>query len=138
VVPFEILEHPADIGFRAFGRTLPEVFENAALAMLSIRADVDDVEPRHEFPIAATGADFESLLVNFLSEALYLVDGTQTAFRRVRVDSLSETAIAATGLGEPHEHARHHVKLIVKAVTWHQLRIEKTAEGYSAQVYLDI
>jgi len=138
VVPFEILEHPADIGFRAFGRTLPELFENSALAMLSIRAEVDDVEPRHEVPIAATGADLESLLVNFLSEVLYLVDGTQTAFCGVRVDSLSETAIVATGLGEPHDRARHRVKLIVKAVTWHQLHIEQSAEGCSAQVYLDI
>jgi SHS2 domain-containing protein len=138
VIPFEILDHPADIGFRAFGRTLPELFENAALAMLSIRAEVEDIEPRQEFPIAATGADFESLLVNFLSEVLYLVDGERIAFRRIRVDSLSETSIAAAGLGEPHDPARHRVKLIVKAVTWHQLRIEETTGGWSAQVYLDI
>src|SRR5437763_16605285 len=72
VVPFEILEHPADIGFLAFGRTLPEAFENAALALLSIRAEVEDVEPRQEFPILATGGDYESLLVNFLNEVLYL------------------------------------------------------------------
>jgi len=138
VVPFEILEHPADIGFLAFGRTLPELFENAAFAMLSIRAEVDDVEPRQQFPIAAAGADFESLLVSFLSEVLYLVDGTQAAFRRVRVDALSEIAIAATGLGEPGDRSRHRVKLIVKAVTWHQLRIEQIADGWSARVYLDI
>jgi SHS2 domain-containing protein len=42
------------------------------------------------------------------------------------------------GLGETHNPARHRVKLIVKAVTWHQLRIEQTAGGWSAQVYLDI
>ena len=138
MIPFEILDHPADIGFRAFGRTLPELFENAALAMLSIRAEVEDAEPRQESLIAATGADFESLLVNFLSEVLYLVDGERIAFHRIRVDSLSETSIAAVGLGEPHNPARHRVKLIVKAVTWHQLRIEQTAGGWSAQVYLDI
>ena len=57
VIPFEILDHPADIGFRAFGRTLPELFENAALAMLSIRAEVEDVQPQQETRIAATGAD---------------------------------------------------------------------------------
>ena len=135
---FEILEHPADIGFRAFGGTLPELFENAAAALLSIRADPDEVEARQEVPIAADGADHESLLVNFLSEVLYLVDGKQIAFRRVRVDTLSETEIAATGLGEQHDPARHHVKLIVKAVTYHQLRIERTAHGWSATVYLDI
>ena len=135
---FEILEHPADIGFRAFGRTLPELFENAAYALLAIRADPEEVDPREEFPVGADGTDYESLLVGFLSEVLYLVDGKQIAFRRVRIDTLSETAIAATGLGEPHDPARHHVKLIVKAVTYHQLRIERTTDGWSAQVYLDI
>lgn len=135
---FEILEHPADIGFRAVGRTLPELFENAAAALLTIRADPEEVEPRQEFPIRADGADYESLLVSFLSEVLYLVDGKQLAFHRVRVDALSEAAIAATGLGEPNDPARHHVKLIVKAVTWHQLKIEQTADGWSATVYLDI
>jgi protein archease len=138
VIPFEILEHPADIGFRAFGATLPELFGNAALALLSIRAEAEDVEPRQNFPIAATGADLESLLVNFLSEVLYLVDGKQIAFRQIRVDAVSENSVSATGLGEPHERARHRVKLIVKAVTWHQLRIDHTADGFTAQVYLDI
>jgi SHS2 domain-containing protein len=135
---FEILEHPADIGFRAFGRTLPELFENAAYALLAIRADPEEVDPHEEFPILADGPDHESLLVNFLSEVLYLVDGRQIAFRRVRVDALSDTEIAAGGIGEPHEPGRHHVKLIVKAVTYHQLRIERTDSGWSAQVYVDI
>src|SRR4051794_3523063 len=75
MIPFEILDHPADIGFRAFAHTLPELFENAALAMLSIRAEVEDVDPRQEFPITASGSEYESLLVNFLNEVLYLVDG---------------------------------------------------------------
>jgi SHS2 domain-containing protein len=137
-VIFEILEHPADIGFRAFGRTLPELYENSATALLTIRADPEEVEPRQEFRLSADSADCESLLVDFLSEVLYLVDGEQIAFRQVRVDALTETAISATGLGEHHDPARHHVKLIVKAVTWHQLKIDQTAEGWSATVYLDI
>ena len=67
---FEILEHPADIGFRSVGRTLPELFENSATALLAIRADPDKVEARQEYPLTAEGTDHESLLVNFLSEVL--------------------------------------------------------------------
>jgi SHS2 domain-containing protein len=91
MIPFEILDHPADIGFRAFGRTLPELFENAALAMLSIRAEVEDVEPRQESPISATGADFESRLVKLHSEVLYLVGGGRISIHPNRVDTVSET-----------------------------------------------
>jgi SHS2 domain-containing protein len=135
---FEILEHPADIGFRAFGYTLPELFENSALALLSIRADLDGIEPRQEVPLSVTGSDYESLLVNFLSEVLYLVDGKMIALRQVVVNSLSETSVEAVGRGEPFDPARHHVKLIVKAVTWHQLLIARRAEGWSARIYLDV
>ena len=114
------------------------MFENCALALLSIRAEIEDVAPANEYPLTAAGADYESLLVNFLSEVLYVVDGTPVALRSVRVKSLAETAIGATGWGEPRDPARHRVKVIVKAVTYHQLKIEQTGQKWSATVYLDI
>jgi len=135
---FEILDHPADIGFKAFAETLPGLFENAALAMLSIRARLDDIEPRESYQLTATGSDYESLLVNWLSEVLYFIDGKQLAFRSVRVESLTDEAVSGFGSGEPFDPARHEIKVVVKAVTYHQLAIERTPEGWSARVYLDI
>jgi hypothetical protein len=64
--PFEILEHPADIGFRAFGGTLAELFEKAALALVSIASQIGDVAERHEYHLEAAGTDQESLLVAWL------------------------------------------------------------------------
>lgn len=136
--PFEILEHPADIGFRAFGKTLAELFENAALALVSIAGEVDDVEPRQEYRLEATGGDTESLLVAWLSEVLYWFDGKRVGFRRFQVGNLQPQHIAAVGLGEPRETGRHRAKLIVKAVTWHQLQIKQEGGRWSATVYLDV
>jgi SHS2 domain-containing protein len=135
---FEILEHPADIGFRAWGRTIPELFENSAVAMLSIAAELDDVSPRIDYPLQASGTDYESLLVNWLSEVLYWTDGKLVAFRKFRVDTITPTAVSAVGKGEPRDPARHRAKLIVKAVTYHQLRVIQTPDGWCAEVYLDI
>jgi len=135
---FEILEHPADIGFRAFGRTLPELFANAALAMLSIAADPAAVEPRAEYALAAESGDRESLLVDWLSEVLYWFDGKRIAFRSFRVTEFRDTAIAAVGAGEPRDPERHRARLIVKAVTYHQLKIERRGGVWLAEVYLDI
>src|ERR1019366_4188453 len=106
---FEILEHPADIGFRAFGGTLEELFANAAVALVSIACEIEEVAPRTEYALSATGTDHESLLVNWLSEGLYWFDGE-----------------------------RNRSNLIVKAVTWHQLRIARSDGGWMAEVYLDI
>ncbi len=138
MTPFEILEHPADIGFRAYGRTLPELFENSALAMLSIRAEVEDVKPKLQMPFTAEGTDYEVLLVNFLSQILSFVDGTAMGFRGVKVTGLSETAVSYVAVGSMGDRNMHRVKLIVKGVTYHQLKISKTSAGFEATVYLDI
>ena len=135
---FEILEHPADIGFRAFGATREELFANAAVAMLSIACDIGDVAPGCRYELSAEGSDFESLLVNWLSEVLYWFDGKRIALREFRVTRLEPQSICATAWGEPREGGRHPSKLIVKAVTWHQLRIAPRGGGWMAEVYLDI
>ncbi len=135
---FEILEHTADIGFRARGRTLEELFESAAEALISIALDPRDVQPVQRYPIEAQGEDREALLVNWLSEVLFLYDGRRIAMRRFRVLEMMPGRIRGEALGEPFDTARHHAKLIVKAVTYHQLRVEEDAAGWSADVYLDV
>jgi SHS2 domain-containing protein len=136
--PFEILEHPADIGFRAFGGTRAELFENAALALVSLASEPEDVAERLEYPLEAAGSDWESLLVGWLSEVLYWFDGKRIAFRRFQIRALDSELLSAAGYGEPRNSARHRARTIVKAVTWHQLKIRPTANGWMAEVYLDV
>jgi SHS2 domain-containing protein len=135
---FEILEHSADIGFRARGRTIAELFENAAAAMLSIACELTNISPVREYPFEASGSDIESLLVNWLNELLYWTDGKQIAIARVRVKTIDSQHVVAVGMGEPRDPARHRMRIIVKAVTYHQLKVEQAADGWSAEVYLDI
>lgn len=108
------------------------------MAMLSIAAVLDQTEPRQEYELSAEGSDYESLLVAWLSEVLYLYDGRGVAVNQFRVHAITPQAIAATALGEPRDPKRHPALLDVKAVTWHQLKVEETPAGWVAQVYLDI
>jgi SHS2 domain-containing protein len=133
-----VLVHPADIGFRVSGGTLPELFANAAVAMLSIAGDPRAAEPRLEYPMEAEGGDVESLLVNWLSEVLYRFDGKWIAFREFQVTHLDAGRVRAVGLGEPRDPERHRASLIVKAVTYHQLRVAQRDGKWVAEVYLDI
>jgi SHS2 domain-containing protein len=135
---FEILEHPADIGFRAFGGTLPELFENSAVALVSIASEINDVEARHGYSLEATGSDWESLLVAWLSEVFYWFDGKRISFCRFRIRAMDSCRLKAVAYGEPRNSLRHHPKPIVKAVTWHQLKINPASDGWMAEVYLDI
>ena len=135
---FEILEHTADIGMRAWGKTREEMFESAALALVSIAVDPGGIEPRQVFPIAASGEDLEALLVNWLSEVLYYVDGQRIVLGRFEVEELEEDRVIGQCWGEPRDARRHPARLIIKGVTYHQLRISRGADQWSAEVYLDI
>ena len=136
--PFEILEHPADIGFRAFGATLPELFSEAAMAMLAIAGDPEAAQPRESYLLAVQSGDRESLLFDWLSEVLYWFDGKRIAFREFEVTKFSDTSLEATAAGEPRDAERHRARLIVKAVTYHQLKIEQREGLWVAEVFLDI
>jgi SHS2 domain-containing protein len=134
---FEILEHPADIGFRAFGGTLEELFANSAVAMLSIAGDPEAAEQRQEYRISVESGDRDGLMVDWLNEVLYWYDGKRIALREFRVQLTGER-IDAVATGEPRDPERHRSHLIVKAVTYHQLRIEERDGAWIAEVYLDI
>ena len=135
---FEILEHTADIGIRAGGATLAELFESAALAVESIAMELDQVEPRIAYPIAAAGEDHESLLINWLNEVVYYVDGRRIAMARFHVDTITPTAVSGQGWGEPRNPQRHPPRIVVKAATYHQLRVYQQDGRWMADVYLDI
>ena len=135
---FRILEHTADVGFETFGSSRKEAFENAARAMFHLITDLDSIEPREEVFIKVTATDPADLLVNWLSELLYLHDAEQWLFRDFELKNLDDHAASGRAWGEKLNRARHRTNLQIKAVTYHQLRLEKCREGWRAQVYLDI
>ncbi len=136
--PFRVLEHTADVGFEAFGATREEVFANAGRALLHLIVDLDSIAPRQDVPIHVQGPNPDSLLVNWLSEILYLQDADGWLFCDFEVRALQDRSLSAVARGEQFDRARHQAKMLVKAITYHQLRLDKTSEGWRAQVYVDI
>jgi SHS2 domain-containing protein len=135
---FEVLEHTADIGFRARGSTLAELFESAAEALAALALEAGDVTPREAYALAADGEDRESLLVNWLSEVLYLLDGRRVALRRFEVQEVAPGQVRGAAFGEPLDPGRHRARLVIKGVTYHQLKIAHEEQGWVAEVFLDI
>ncbi len=135
---FEVLEHTADIGLRASAKSKAGMFEEAALAVVSIAMEIEDIDPRHVYAIAATGDDLESLLVNWLSEILYYIDGERVGLRHFHGNTLDDHSVTAQAWGEPLDPARHRPRLVVKGVTWHQLSIRHENSLWTCEVFLDI
>ena len=137
-VPFEIIEHPADVGFLAYGATLEELFANAALAMMTLACDPQQLQERESRSIEVTGTDYESLLYGWLAEILAIADTEQLFFCRADVHAVEPGRLRGAVFGEKYDKQRHHAGTYIKAVTYHQLLVEKTAEGWRARVYLDV
>jgi SHS2 domain-containing protein len=138
VEPFRILEHTADVGFEAHGATWEEVFANAARALFHLIVEPESVVPREETAVRVEGRDPPDLLVNWLSELLYLHDAEGWLFCDFELRALQDTSLAAVVRGERIDRARHQLKLMVKAITYHQLALEHTPQGWQARVYVDI
>jgi SHS2 domain-containing protein len=136
--PFRVLEHTADVGFEACGGTLEEVFRNAARALVNLTLDLDSIRPVRTTSIQVEGSDLKELLVNWLSEILYLQDTENLYSRDFEIKHLSENSVKALARGELLDAGRHSVKMQVKAVTYHELALEQIAGGWRAQVYVDI
>lgn len=135
-MPYEVLEHTADIGFRARAATWPDLLAQAAEALTAIYPDASQARPVQRWPITVHGEDRDDLLVNWLNEVLYLIDGAGVAPCRFHAQVDGATATGAAW-GEPRSGA-HPARLIVKGVTYHQLRISESAAGWECEVFLDI
>jgi len=137
-LPFRILEHTADIGFEAFGATVEEVFSNSARALVSLIVDPLSIVPCDATTIHVESSGAENLLVNWLSEILYFFDAEGRVFRDFDVQLIDGKSLTAVARGERFDRARHQVNVQVKAITYHQLVLEQTQEGWHSRVYVDI
>src|ERR1700740_739970 len=97
MIRFEIIEHPADVGFYAYGTTLPLLFENAALALCSLACAPETVAEGVKNQVVATAATVNSLLYDWLAEILAIADAEQLVFRRVQVIDFREPSDAVSG-----------------------------------------
>ena len=137
MLPFEIIDHTADVGLAAHGTTREELFENAALGMCSIIGDVDTVREAATREVRVTAPDIAALLAAFLGELLYLLEVEHFVCRRAEVESVTDTAARAILHGEPIS-PEHDLHTEIKAVTHHDLTVEQRDSAWHATVLFDI
>ncbi len=136
--PYRQISHPADLVWRIWGETLPQLFENAAAALIATMVDRRAVRRREVREITLESADQESLLVDWLNHLLYLFDVDGFLGRDFQVSALTPTHLKARARGEIFDPARHPEKTAVKAATFHHLEIVRKREGWQATVILDL
>lgn len=130
---YQFLEHTADMKIQVFGKDLQELFVNAALGMMEyvfgdLNAKVDKVEH-----IKISANDIESLLVEWLSEILYLTVTNKRIYSAFTIDEFSIQKIVAT-VGSGKAVAHHEIK----GVTFHDLKIMHNDGVYEVIIVFDV
>lgn len=131
---FEFLEHTADIKIRVRGKSLNELFENAVTAFSHYIAYGKKIPSKKINLIKLDGSDIESLLSKFLDELIFLVDseGFLPSSAEVSLEGLSLQA-------KVHGDSVKNQKINqVKAATYAEMYVKKTAKEWEAQFVLDV
>ena len=135
---YEVFEHTADLGLRVRAADLETLFSEAGKGLVSlIVANLDAVQPVHEKSFVLPPDEFDVLLFDWLSELLYTFETEHFVSADCRVE-LSKQGLYATCRGEPFDRTRHIVDHEVKAITYHDLLVEKSGSGWLAEVIVDI
>ena len=136
MAPFEIVEHTADAGVRITAPDLETFFADAARGMFHLISDtgVEGWPAQHTVDLAAP--DMETLLVDWLSELLYLFEVKKFFFEDVAFEQLEPERLQARVSGISWRGLMSGTE--IKAVTHHMLEVSHGLEGYSATVYFDL
>ena len=123
---YEFFDHTADIGIKAFGNDLSEAFVNAAKAMFDIITDSSEIDCTGEYKIELEADDLEQLLVDWLSELLFLFSAYNIVFGEYKIDlNISHKKLSSVVCGEKFNTSKHKSGVEIKAVTYHMLEVCK-------------
>ena len=135
---YEQFPHTADIGIRAYGKDLKELFENAAFGMFDVIADLEGMTVSEEETIEAEGETTEELLVAWLDELLYRFYTKELIFSKFDIEELTDNRVKATVFGRPVAANRNRLKTEIKAVTYSDLKVKKDDGAYQVEIVFDV
>jgi SHS2 domain-containing protein len=130
---FEELPHTADWAMRVWATSLSELFAEAARGMNALSGVKPGPGPRLSRTFTIEAPDVESLLVAFLSELIWYVEQENLAFDAFKV-ILKRSKLKVSMSGSPILSLNKSIK----AVTYHNLQIEKTQDGFQVEIVFDV
>lgn len=135
---YEQFPHTADIGVRVFGRTLNELFENAAFAMFDVLADLEGLKGPIVKEIEVTAPNKEELLIAWLDELLYYFYTKGIIFYEFKIDQLTDDMVKAKAFGRDAAENKNRLKAEIKGATYYNLKIRKTDDYYKVDIVFDV
>ena len=135
---YQIIDHTADLGIIVKGPDVKQLFIHAAQAMTDLMVEGDIRDKIAIRDVLVEGEDFPDLMVRWLGEILYLFVGENLIVNLIEVKSISPIQLKSTLTLARFEPEHHQILREIKAVTYHQIAVDKRDDGWEARVIFDI
>lgn len=121
--------------------SLAGLFSESLVAMIEAMTPVEVVRPETTREVHLEADSLEELLVDWLTEALGIFEVEELLPCGADLDVRPEDGawrLDGSLAGERFDPERHESRVAVKAVTYHDLAIGESAEGWRAAIVFDI
>jgi protein archease len=133
--PWEEINHTADWALRVHGATIRELFENTARGMVSlIDGAADPAQPSQQHVIAVKSIDWETLLVDWLTEILFLIEEESLVCEQIAITEMDAYSLKGTVQGRPGGSFKKYIK----AATYHNLNVKQLDNGVETVIVFDV
>jgi SHS2 domain-containing protein len=138
---YEFLEHTADVAVLAYGGSVNELFTSAAMAMFAVLVAKKENKPKpilEEITVKKEEEVLEDLLKAWLDELLFYFSSKNLVLHRIKSLVCKEGSLEAKVLLEHFDPSQYELKNEIKAVTYHELKVEKVRNGWQAHIIFDV
>ena len=137
-MPFQEIPHTADYALRVWAADISSLFVEAASGMWSLCGAHTINNPSIERDLELAASTLEGLLVAFLSELVYSAEKERVIFTDIESIHISEVdgnyALKTHLKGLPLVSQNKYIK----AVTYHNLNIQKLEENFEVIIVFDV
>lgn len=134
----EFLDISGDAGLRVYGDSLEDIFSRSALGLYSLITDITSISAERSIEVNAAGESPEGLLVGWLNELIFQFDTYGFVGVEVQVIELEEKMVRAVLKGSEFNPDIHKRGLLIKAATYHMIKLEEKDGRWIGEVIFDI
>ncbi len=141
-MPYKFIEHTADIAIEVTEKSMEDLFKTAFVAWKDIVLETNIPSYEHSKKFLFESRTLEELLIEFLSELnyqLYTKKWVVNSIKKILIQKPNEIFhLEIEVFGEKLKNKNHTIKEEIKAVTFHQMKIEESDGYFSTKIIFDI
>lgn len=137
-ISYKLIPHPSDLCIRVIEPTLKKLFNTGALALFDQFIYKVKVGSKVFKSINVKAPDRDLLFVYWLQELLYQFYVFGLTYHNAKINKLTSTEIRADVTFTKFNPQTYRIKREVKAVTHHNVNIQKQKNEYAVQFVIDV